>query len=273
MGHYKCEGLDRIQKIEKLAKMGFKYLNGVRVTHEASDQEVKDMKQAVADNGVVPVQCGSGLKLWGTFDPSEADQQLDACKSWLDKNVEVGNTQFCLLPPKWNEDLPLEVSWGTSIEYTRKYAELCQERGAAVSCEIEPERDFITCQFKDAVAWIEHVDMPNFFMNIDTGHFTLWKFKARWLRKYAEMVVQMHLTDNDGKKHQSWALGDGNTDNVGYVRALQEGGWEENAKKRGQPPVGIIEYHIPGHDKPDFDDEVRRSLDWLKEHLPDLTLS
>ncbi len=92
VGHYKCEGLSRIQKIEKLAKMGFKYLNGVRVEHDASAQEVSDLKKAVADNGVVPVQCGSGIKLWRTFDPSEAEQQLEACKPWLDKNREIGNT-------------------------------------------------------------------------------------------------------------------------------------------------------------------------------------
>ena len=49
----------------------------------------------------------------------------------------------------------------------------------SAACEVEPERDFITFKFGDAVRWIEHVDCDNFFLNVDTGHFALWKYKAK----------------------------------------------------------------------------------------------
>ncbi|MFC1714442.1 hypothetical protein ACFL6S_12305 [Candidatus Poribacteria bacterium] len=42
----------------------------------------------------------------------------------------------------------------------------------------------------------------------------MWRYCAEWLRKYTEMVVHAHITDNDGR-HQSWALGTGKTDSVG----------------------------------------------------------
>jgi sugar phosphate isomerase/epimerase len=271
VGHYKCEEEDTISKIKRLAAMGFKYLNAVSLPGDAPESEFKELKAVVEDLGVVPVMCDSGVPLWGEFDPAKGDEILEKAKPYFDRVAELGNTLTCPLPPKWNEELPLEVSWGTSIEWTRKYAALLAERGMSAACEVEPERDFITFKFGDAVRWIEHVDCDNFFLNVDTGHFTLWKYKAKWLKKYTDMVVHAHITDNGGQ-HQSWALGTGITDNVGYVNALLEGGFDANAKKFGIPPVGCIELYIPGHDKPNFDEELKISLEWLAENLPQLTL-
>lgn len=272
VGHYKSEEESRIEKVKRLAAMGFKYLNGVSVPGDAPRQEMIEMKAVVADLGIVPIQCGGGVPQWGTFDPAMGDEVLEAVKPFLDNAAQLGNKLTCPLPPEWNDEMPLEVSWGTSIEWTRKYAALLAERGMGATCEVEPERAFITFKFGDAVRWIEHLDLDNFWMNIDTGHFTLWKYKAKWLKKYTDMVVHAHITDNGGK-HQSWALGTGITDNVGYVNALLDGGFDENAEKFGIPPVGCIELYIPDHTGANFDEELKISLEWLSENLPQLSLS
>jgi len=81
-----------------------------------------------------------------------------------------------------------------------------------------------------------------------------------------------NITDN-GRQHQSWALGTGITDNVGYVNALLEGGFDANAEGLGIPPVGCVELYIPDHDKPTYGEELETSLEWLAENLPQLTLS
>jgi len=273
VGHYKSEGLNRARRVEKLARTGFKYINSCSFQKPAPDHEWRELKRVVQDCGIVPVQCGSGIALWGEFDPAEGDKRLDAVKPYLDKCADIGNKLICMLPPVWHEDLPFEVSWGTSIEWTRQYAALCKERGLAITCEIEPERDYITCRFGDAVRWIEQVNCDNFFMNVDTGHLCLWKFRPEWIRKYSEMVVHTHLSENNGRKHQSWTLGTGTTNHAGYFKSLIEGGFIENAKKHGIPPVACMEFYIPGHNKSTFDEELKTSMDWVKQHLPYMKLS
>lgn len=268
--HYKNGDMTYAQKIEKLAEMGFKYQNGCNKRDASDKQAVVEIKAALRDTGCIPVQSGGGVPQWGGFDPADGDKVLEAAKPFLDNAAEIGNLMTCVLPPVWNEDMPREVSWGTSIEWTRKYAAMAKERGMVVTCEIEPEVRFITTKFGDAVRWLEHLDCDNFFMNVDTGHFTLWKYKAEWLRKYTEMVVHTHITDNDGR-HQSWVLGTGITDNVGYYNALLEGGFVENAKKHGIPPVACLELYMPDHTGPNYDEEVRLSIDWVKENLPMIT--
>ena len=267
VGHYKSEGLSKIQKIEKLAKMGFKYLSGCGVEYDATKDEINELKQVLADNGCVPVQCGGGMP---SMDQSLEDF-AEAFKPFAENNAAVGNKLTCPLPPKWDDKNSIEVTWGKTLDYFRKYAEICKDNGLSITCEIEPERDFITCKFSDAVCWIEDLDCDNFFMNVDTGHFTMWHYPPKRLRKYTEMVVHTHITDNDGR-HQSWALGTGKTDNVGYINALLEGGFDENAKKHGIPPVACIELYIPGHDRPDFDEELKISIDWVAKNLPHVKL-
>ncbi|MFC2112441.1 sugar phosphate isomerase/epimerase family protein [Bacteroidota bacterium] len=274
VGHYKHkEAADIFEKMERLSGMGFKYMDMVVDTKYGENYDIKKCKKVVDNLGIVPVQAGGGIPTWGTFDTAEKEKVLDKAKTYLDDCAYVGIHCTCILPPQWHEDLPFEVSWGTSIDYIRKYAELCKERGLAITVEVEPERDYISCRFRDAIAWLEHVDMDNVFLNVDTSHFTMWNYKAEWLGKYASMVVHTHITDNDGGKHQSWALGDGVTDNVGYYKALIDGGWPENARKHNIPPVACIELYIPGHTGDSFDPEIKQSISWVKENLPYMKLS
>ena len=95
VGHYKSEQESRIEKVKRLAAMGFKYLNGVSVPGDAPKSELREMKAVVADLGIVPVQCGGGVPQWGTFDPAKGDEVLEAFEpmaaglSWLPNYLAI----------------------------------------------------------------------------------------------------------------------------------------------------------------------------------------
>jgi len=68
-------------------------------------------------------------------------------------------------------------------------------------------------------------------------------------------------------------LGTGAAKKKEYLDALIDGGFIENAHNFGIPAITCLELHIPSHTGPNFDEEIRISIDWVKQNLPHVRLS
>lgn len=273
--HYKYENESETKRLERLAKMGVKYVNFIgkeRKLGWMTKQELEEEKKVIDDNGIVPVQGQGGIPAWGSFDPADAKKILDDVPRFLDQLKYLGNTSTCVLPPVWSMEMSKEVSWGTSIEYYRKYAKMCADRELAIAVELEPKMEHISADFHDGIKWMEDVNADNMYMNVDTGHYLLWQVKSEWMKKFAPMCIQLHLTDTDIDHHEGWTLGTGDVDIVGLVRNLIEGGIEKTAENAGVPCAALLELWMPRGTETIYDQHVKDSLKWCAENLPELKL-
>jgi sugar phosphate isomerase/epimerase len=265
----------QIERIKFASKQGIKYMNFIgapRFHVEMKRSEVKLFKQVIDDYGIVPVQAHGGAAWWGAFNPKDMEVKLAEAEQYLDDIKYLGYTSSCLLPPVWNKDMSKEVSWGTSIPFYRRYAEMSKERGLAVAVEIEPELEYISCDFHDGIKWLEDVNMDNVFLNVDTGHFTRWRFRTEWLKLYTPLIVQGHITDTDMQHHEAHILGTKECDIVGMLRTLIENGIEENSKKAGVPCAFIIEFNIPRNLGQSYEFALAESIKYLQREMPELKM-
>jgi sugar phosphate isomerase/epimerase len=270
---------EMIKKIKKYSDMGFKYMNFIGTSPEngaMTRNQLKEIKNAIDYYGVIPVQGTGGIPAWGSFDQAEMSKKLDAAAQFLDDAKYLGNTTTHILPPVWDFNTPMEVSWGTSLPYYKKYADMSKERGLVCSVEAIPELEYITCNFHDAIKWFEFLGKDNLYFDFNTAYFNRWRFRNEWLITYAPLFISGQLSDSESYKTGEHSdvraygiLGSKETDLVGMIRTLIQNGIEENAKKAGSPCMFALTIDIPEHEG-DYDHEIMESIKYVKNELPEL---
>lgn len=95
---------------------------------------------------------------------------------------------------------------------------------------------------------------------LDTGHLHAQKeVLPLSVEKLGERIFYVHLSDNDGKVNEHLGLGRGNIDFEGVFQALK--------KHRFEGIIGLDIGRIPN-----LEEEVKRSVEYLKELFPKLSL-
>jgi sugar phosphate isomerase/epimerase len=99
--------------------------------------------------------------------------------------------------------------------------EIASENGVVLAMENTYEPD--TTLFQEIFECVQH---PYLGMCLDTGHATCFSKipSTEWVKSFAEQIVHVHLSDNDGKEDLHRSLGQGSVDFRGLLTPLLERG-------------------------------------------------
>jgi sugar phosphate isomerase/epimerase len=83
------------------------------------------------------------------------------------------------------------------------------------------------CSSQDAVTAVKSLGSPNLGVVIDSGHINLsGEDTAQAIQNLGDLLLQVHVNDNDGKQQHNAIPGEGTYDFPRLVRVLRQTGYE-----------------------------------------------
>ena len=289
-------GMPMEESLERVAALGFKYvdlygrLHGdprsvgegeygkVRQKLDELDLKASDFLSITAGRAVV----GNA----GSSDPEEYSK----CMEYMKKSIDYAKATDCkhalVLGGVLEDGLSREESWANAIKFLKECAAYAEEKGVYLALESLQDEDVpvnLVRTIDDMVRMIEEVESEFLLANIDLGHVFLrtCNHKPDELRKLANRVIHVHITDNDGTFDSNCMLdGRGKAPIRRYLEQLREYGIEEAARRCGDEAVAAIEVGRPGDElvtgleegSLDPDELTKTCMDYLLKEVPFLEL-
>lgn len=243
------------------------------------------LSQAEKDEAARIIQ-GEGLTVSGMVslfqtsaampDKKAEVQNWDYMLQCFDFAEQVGAKQLTYLPGDRTRNVSQETAWECSVNFARRCASEAKKRGLYLALEVEPLLSQVVHDVPGTKRFLAEVDSPYFRLNIDTGHFHVFRTSAQDLHDLAPYIIHAHLSDNRGSIDEHDILGRGNCPNTEYITALIEGGIDQRCQELGLgEAVAAIEIHfnmVPNLVRPGIDQAIHDSVAWCAEHLPLLKL-
>ncbi len=206
-------------------------------------------------------------------DPKIRAEVLEYMKRCCEFQLELGGRQVlvCWGCGVHRSDMLHEEAWLNSIGSIGALAQWGLASGILVDLEIEPHVYFILNSTGTAARMVEDIGMPNVFPNLDIGHFVINREAPRRIEKIKDKIIHVHLSETEGYEHTNSILGSGCVDFRSYVMKALECGIERNCARVNEPCVAGIEMGEMTRPVDDPDRWVCASLDFLAEHLPEVT--
>lgn len=143
-------------------------------------------------------------------------QALDACVWVFHPGVKTGISSF--YPG---------MDWIQNLKSAQMLAETSKEYGVDIAIENVPEP--YPCLMKSVKDFESFYAQTNEDIGIvlDVGHANINGQTESFLRTFKDRIVQLHLSDNDGKSDQHLGIGRGTVDWSGLVNLLRELAWDK----------------------------------------------
>lgn len=269
-----------IEALEAASRMGFTYVDLAAYKHgdptQLSASLRRDIVKAFRDHGMVSSQLLlANTELIASPDPKLRQRTIDYMKACAEFQLELGGRQVlvCWGCGVLDPSIPREQSWLNTVASLREFATWCLDKKVIVDLELDPHVYFVVNNLERMAKMLEDVDLPNVYPNVDIGHLCITREAPKRLEKIAERIIHVHLSETDTYEHTNSILGSGKADFRAYLDKVVELGIEENCARIGEPAVADIEMGEPGHFVEDPNRWMQVSLDYVKEHLPELRLS
>jgi sugar phosphate isomerase/epimerase len=237
--------------IRKTKEIGFDTIDILADPHDMSPIERRSLRKLCEEVGL-PVRSVPVIYV-GLIDINRNVREfsLQSLKDQIDWAVqlEAHNVLLVLGEYIWQKDvIPPETQWGWAVENTRKAAEYAQENGIVLTVELEPFELSLVGNMDEMVRFLDDVDHPACLANMDCSHLHLARQGADEIRRLKGRIGHVHFSDNDGKKHGDLPPGRGSADLEGYLRVLDDVGFD-----------GSVTIEL------EFSPEPDRILEWVTE--------
>ena len=175
-------GADYIPYIEKIAKLGFDFLEiGCTPLNDFSLETLKDMRKCADDNGVF---------LTGGYGPS-ADRNMGSADAQIVKNAKdfyfelfkrfeilgihtIGGGLYSYWPADYTKPLDKEGDWARSVENVREVGRRAQDFGVDFCLEVLNRfESYLLNTCEEAVRFVDQVGEPNVRVMLDTFHMNI----------------------------------------------------------------------------------------------------
>jgi sugar phosphate isomerase/epimerase len=148
----------------------------------------------------------------------------------------------------WQQEvIAPQAQWNWAVEGTREIGEYAEEHGVEIVVELEPFKLSIVNNIDKMVQFIQDVDSPAVFANIDVSHVVLAGDPPEDILKLKGLAHHIHLSDCDGKVHGDLPPGDGVIDFIPYLKAIKDLEME-----------GVISIEL------EYSPEPEKIVDWVR---------
>jgi sugar phosphate isomerase/epimerase len=218
-------GMDFELGIRKAREIGFDTIDIFTEAWGGSREEVERIKRVCAENELpivsLPV-CSLGI---ADFNEPVRRFHVDRTKAYVDLAValEARNVLYVMGEYIWQREvIKPEDQWAWAVEGTREIGAYAEEKGVEIVVELEPFRLSLVNNVELMARFIEEVDSPAVYANIDVSHVVLAGDPPSSLNRLKGLAHHVHLSDCDGKVHGDLPPGQGVINFSPYLEAIRD---------------------------------------------------
>jgi sugar phosphate isomerase/epimerase len=267
-----------VESLQRAAALGFRYVDLHGVFHAGPAQlswqarhQVKvelETLRLKARNYVLHSPhnpaCASAAQLAASFEYLR--EGLDLCALW-------GINQLMLNPGQWVYGVPRQQAWENALRFIQTVCDDAASRGIFIALEAEPYVWFLVNDIPSTVHMLADVDRENFSVLVDLGHMGLSRESPADLAQLGDRIIHAHFSDHEQFRHTNQVIGTGVTPTADYLEWLREMDIDRQVRRFGYDDLVVsFELGAPSDQIPDPDDRVRRSLDYVRQIAPFMSL-
>ena len=200
--------------------------------HDFSRQELKRLRKLIFESGlVVPSFLPAFYRYpYSLVNPRDAVRQdtLNYMYECADNAVALGAKLLLIVPTHSLIGQAHEDAWKRLVDNVANICEYCSQYD--INLAIEPANREVTDLVNttaDALRVLEAVGNDALGVVLDTGHVHLSaEIPQQTVDRLNKRLLQVHLSDNDGKHQQNLLPGEGTFDFAGFISVLRTNGYD-----------------------------------------------
>jgi sugar phosphate isomerase/epimerase len=273
-----AEGATLIESLHRVAAAGFQYVDLHGVFHGGPAHLAPDERSAVMTEmkalGLIPRNYVlHALHNLPSANEAELEQSFAYLKEGIDLAQSWGIKQLMLNAGQWVYGIPRPVAWEKSVRFLQRVCDYAAPRGMFIAQEPEPYVWFMVNDLPSAIHMLEDVDRQNFTILVDLGHMALGRESPEDLARLSDMIIHAHFSDHKPYQHTNQVIGSGFTQTKDYLDELSRLEIDRRIKRFGYDELVIsFELGVPGDTIDDPEDWVKRSVQYIQEVAPYMTL-
>jgi sugar phosphate isomerase/epimerase len=191
---------------------------------------------------------------------------IDLCSSW-------GINQLMLNPGQWVYGLSRQQAWGNAVRFIQRVCDYAAASGIFIAQEAEPYVWFLVNDIPSTVRMLTDVGKDNFTVLVDLGHMGLSRGNPDDLAQLGDRIIHAHFSDHEQLRHTNQVIGTGVTPTADYLEWLRNIDIDRQVRRFSYDELVVsFELGAPGDEISDPDDWVRRSIDYVKQIAPFMSL-
>jgi sugar phosphate isomerase/epimerase len=237
--------------IRHISDIGFDSVDVFTEAWNLPDQEKTRIRQVCESEGLpiisVPV-CSLGI---ADFNEPVRRFHIERTKAYVDFGDDIGarNVLYVMGEYIWQQEvIDPQAQWEWAVEGTREIGDYAAEKGIEIVVELEPFELSLVNNIEKMVRFLQDVDSPNVFANIDVSHVELAGDPPSKLRDLRGLAHHVHISDCDGRVHGDLPPGRGVVDFPAYLKEIKD-----------LQIDGVISIELEYSPEPD------KIVDWVRE--------
>lgn len=274
--------------LDGIAALGIKYVDILgRIhgdPHFLTEKERREVKERLNFLGLVPSNfCAVVSGNIASSKKKEVDMCLDYTFKCIDFAAFLGYRQMLTLCGIIEKGIDRKRSWANSVRFLSKCASYAQRRKICLAIESMESKDIdlnLVRTVEEMAKIINDVASDYLRVNLDLGHLNLCQVKPKDLRKLENLIIHIHISDNNGLVDGNDLIGTGTTPIREYLEAALDYGFLNTARKYGSEAVASIEVGNIGQKVGNIDKHVKnpsqiakKCIEYLLREIPFLKLS
>ncbi len=210
--------------------------------------------------------------------PSADDATLEVNFDYLKKAIDLatlwGINQMMLNAGQWAFGVGRDEAWNRSVRFLQRLCDYAAKRDVYIVQEAEPYVWFLVNDIASTVRMMDDVARPNFTTLVDLGHMALAREGRADLERLGDSIIHAHFSDHEPYLHTNQPIGTGFTPTKEYLDALRDMDVDRSVQRFGYDELVVsFELGVPGDFIDDPDDRVRRSIEFVQQVAPYMTLA
>ena len=267
-----------VESLQRAAALGFRFVDLHGVFHAGPKHLSMQERQQVKTELETLRLVARNYVLHSPHNPASASaaeheasfqylrEGLDLCLFW-------GINQLMLNPGQWIYGLPRQQVWANSVRFLQRVCDYAALRGIFIALEAEPCVWFLVNDIPSTAHMLADVDRENFSVLVDLGHMGLSRESPADLAQLGDRIIHAHFSDHEGFRHTNQVIGTGVTPTADILEWLRRVDIDRGVRRFGYDELVVsFELGAPGDQISDPDDLVRRSLDYVRQIAPFMSL-
>jgi sugar phosphate isomerase/epimerase len=267
-----------VESLQRAAALGFHYVDLHGVFHggpaHLTAQACQQVKTELETLGLAPRNYVlHSPHNPASASPAEAESSFEYLREGIDLCMYWGINQLMLNPGQWAYGVPRQQAWENAVRFIQRVCEYAATRGIFIALEAEPYVWFLVNNIPSTVRMLADVDCENFTVLVDLGHMGLSRESPDDFARLGDRIIHAHFSDHEKYRHTNQVIGTGVTPTADYLDWLRRQNIDRQVRRFGCDELVVsFELGAPGDQILDPDDRVRRSLDYVRQIAPFMSL-
>jgi sugar phosphate isomerase/epimerase len=267
-----------VESLHCAAALGFHYVDLHGVFHAGpvhlSVQARQQVKVELETLSLSP----RNYVLHSPHNPASAGQaELESSFEYLREGIDLclywGINQLMLNPGQWTYGVSRQQAWENAVRFIQRVCDYATSRGIFIALEAEPYVWFLVNDIPSTARMLADVDRENLTVLVDLGHMGLSRETPVDLAGLGDRIIHAHFSDHEKFRHTNQVIGTGVTPTADYLEWLRCMDIDRQVGRFGYDELVVsFELGAPGDQIIDPDDRVRRSLDYVQQIAPFMSL-